>query len=159
MGKPIDKEKRKNAAREVILRAVKDGHKLRGLNGLKRLLAEESDRMDYDGYFSVLDTEDLGDLLCEALNSMRTSSPAPESPLPPAPMAPQGGAALGLSHVGPHTTIGPGNSLTPAPSQQEGQSEGLKDISQTCVGVEDETDEERRTEEAPEFDENVGDSH
>jgi hypothetical protein len=157
MGKPVDREKRKKAARMVILRAWKDGQRLKNIKGLRELLAEETAEMDYpDEYVSALTPEDLTSLLCEAGDTMATPSHASGSPPPPVPMAPQVSAAPGLSHtVGPHTSIGPGNSLTPAPSQQDGQSQGLKDLGQSGVSVEEETVTERCMEDVPDFEQDV----
>jgi hypothetical protein len=156
MGKPVDKEKRRKAARKVVARALEDGQRLKNVKGLRDLLAEEIDELNLpEDHFSVLTVDDLASLLCEALDNIAPQAHAVGSPPPPVPIAPQNDSALGLSHVGPHTTIGPGNILTPAPSQQEGQGDGHKDPCETCVGVDDETDEERCTEEVPQFEENV----
>jgi hypothetical protein len=160
MGKPIDRERRKNAARKVILRALEDGQKLKSIQGLRDLLAEETEEMNYpDEYFSALTIEDLASLLCQAVDSVAMLSHAPGSPPPPVPMVPQVSDAPGLSHtVGPQTSIGPGNTLTPAPSQRDGQSEGLKDLGQSGVGVEEATVEERCKEDVPDFEEDVSGS-
>src|ERR1700712_3538293 len=139
MGRPVDKEKRKKAARAVIRRALDDGRKLKGLKGLRELLEEETEEMDYPiEYFSALSDADLAGLVCEAVDIARPS-PISSSPYPPAPMAPQvDGATLGVaSTLGPNTQVGPGNTLTPAPSQQDGRSEGLKGPGQSDVDIEE----------------------
>jgi hypothetical protein len=155
MAKPANREKRKKAALQVILRAMKEGQKLKNINVIKRLLAEESEMMDYtDEYFGALTSEDLASLLCEAWDCMATSSEAGGSPPPPVPIAPPTSEGPGLFHiVGPHTTIGPGNALTPPPSQQE--SDGCKDLGPSNSDVEGESVEKRCTEDVPDFDDDV----
>ena len=142
----------------VIEQAMKDGQKLKSIKGLKAILAEESDRRDYtEDYFGALTTEDLASLLCQAVDSMATPSQVSGSPPPPVPMAPPVSDGPGLFQtVGPHTIFGPGSTLTPAPSQQE--SDGLKDLGQSSIGVEDEPVEEKCTEDVPDFEADVSGS-
>jgi hypothetical protein len=155
MGRPVNREKRRNAAREVVLRAMKDGQTFKNMKSLRDLLAEESYEKDYsDDYFGALTNDDLGDLLCEAWSQMAKSSQTPGSPLPPVPMAPQASDGPGLFHtVGSHTIVGPGNSLTPAPSHQE--SDVLNDLGQSSIAVEEESVEEPCTDDVPDFEDDV----
>jgi hypothetical protein len=98
-------------------------------------------------------------LVCEAVD-IAAPSQISSSPPPPAPMVPRvDGATPGVARtMGPNTRIGPGNTLTPAPSQQHGRSEDHKGPGQSDVDIEEAAVEERCMEDIPDFEEDVSGS-